>query len=109
MEDAEMAVRLSRLPNDAVLSINRGLTAPIETETGQDMADLIHLIRHDTDPFGVWQASRFLLSPALREGPDSDMWKTYIEVKSTALLRWNNPGIAAGLAIVLLMYATVVR
>jgi aminopeptidase N len=44
------------IPERAVLSINRGFSAPINLHTDLDTDDLTFLAAHDGDPFNRWQA-----------------------------------------------------
>lgn len=48
-----------------VLSLNRGFSAPVTLAVEQKPEDLIFLARHDSDPFGRWQAFNTLLTEAL--------------------------------------------
>ncbi len=44
------------IPEEPVLSINRGFSAPIKLVTNLSAADLQHLAARDSDPFNRWQA-----------------------------------------------------
>ncbi|WP_310533338.1 aminopeptidase N [Novosphingobium sp.] len=44
-----------------VLSINRGFSAPVAMDAGQDAADLVFLAAHDDDPFARYEALQSLV------------------------------------------------
>ena len=54
------------VPDNAVLSLNGGFTAPILLDTGQDDADLAFIARHDPDTFNQWQALQTLCLKLLK-------------------------------------------
>ncbi|HKY86723.1 MAG TPA: aminopeptidase N, partial [Pseudorhodoplanes sp.] len=49
-------IEFTDVPEQPVLSINRGFSAPIKLVTNLTAADLQHLAAHDSDPFNRWQA-----------------------------------------------------
>ena len=49
-------IAFSDVPEQPVLSINRGFSAPIKLVANLSAADLQHLAAHDSDPFNRWQA-----------------------------------------------------
>jgi aminopeptidase N len=49
-------IEFSDIPEQPVLSINRGFSAPVRLVTNLTAADLQHLAAHDSDPFNRWQA-----------------------------------------------------
>ncbi len=55
-----------------VISINRGFSAPIRLETGQDIGEMLFLLRHESDPFARWDAAqrvgRHLILSAMKGG-----------------------------------------
>jgi aminopeptidase N len=56
-------------------SVFRGFSAPVKTSLDLSVADLLTLLRHDTDPFNRWQASQTVamrLLTARARGEDLD-------------------------------------
>jgi aminopeptidase N len=56
---------------DAIASLNRGFSAPIDVQATQTSTELETLARHDTDPFARWDALQTLFARFLL-GTDSD-------------------------------------
>ena len=53
------------LPERAILSINRGFSAPVIVESDRTAADLAFLARHDDDPFARYEAMQQLMLDTL--------------------------------------------
>ncbi|TPG15771.1 aminopeptidase N [Sphingomonas oligophenolica] len=60
------------LAERAVLSINRGFSAPVIVETDRTAADLGFLARHDDDPFARYEAMQQLMLDSLVAGAMGD-------------------------------------
>lgn len=55
----------SDVPAGAVVSLNRGFSAPINLDFAQSAADLAVLLRHDDDGFNRWEAGQVLATRAI--------------------------------------------
>jgi aminopeptidase N len=60
------------LPERAILSINRGFSAPVIVESDRTAADLAFLARHDDDPFARYEAMQQLMLDTLVAGAMGD-------------------------------------
>jgi len=56
----------------AILSINRGFSAPVIVESDRTAADLAFLARHDDDPFARYEAMQQLMLDTLVKGVSGD-------------------------------------
>jgi aminopeptidase N len=75
LEDAEQSVELDRVNEPALLSINRGFSAPIVIDVERKGGDLEKLAASDTDPFARYEAMqelmlRWLIASAKGDVPD---------------------------------------
>ena len=61
------------LPERAILSINRGFSAPVIVESDRTAADLAFLARHDDDPFARYEAMQQLMLDTLVAGAMGDI------------------------------------
>ncbi|MEP2947899.1 MAG: aminopeptidase N [Lentilitoribacter sp.] len=59
------------LKSRPVLSINRGLSAPVNVHMEQSNEDLAHIARNDTDGVAQWQALQDLATRVLIEGTEA--------------------------------------
>ncbi len=68
LDQAEQRLRFVGLParsHPPALSLLRGFSAPVRLEIGRPPAELVHLLRWDSDPFARWDAAQVLLSQAV--------------------------------------------
>jgi aminopeptidase N len=65
LKDESHEVLFENLPEQPVLSINRGFTAPIVVETNRTAKDLAFLSAHDDDPFARYEAMQQLMLDTL--------------------------------------------
>ncbi len=68
LDQAEQHLRFVGLParsQPPALSLLRGFSAPVRLEIGRPPAELVHLLRWDSDPFARWDAAQVLLSQAV--------------------------------------------
>ncbi|MFM6933506.1 MAG: aminopeptidase N, partial [Novosphingobium sp.] len=61
LDKAEASFAFSGHARRPVLSINRGFSAPVAMDAGQDAADLVFLAAHDDDPFARYEALQSLV------------------------------------------------
>ncbi len=61
----EQELRFEGLPERAVLSINRGFSAPVIVDANRSAADLAFLSAHDDDPFARYEAMQQLMLDTL--------------------------------------------
>ncbi|MET3713639.1 aminopeptidase N [Sphingomonas trueperi] len=61
----EQELRFENLPERAVLSINRGFSAPVIVDANRSAADLAFLSAHDDDPFARYEAMQQLMLDTL--------------------------------------------
>ncbi|PVX29863.1 aminopeptidase N [Sphingomonas pokkalii] len=61
----EQELRFEALPERAVLSINRGFSAPVIVDANRSAADLAFLSAHDDDPFARYEAMQQLMLDTL--------------------------------------------
>lgn len=61
----EHELRFEALPERAVLSINRGFSAPVIVDANRSAADLAFLSAHDDDPFARYEAMQQLMLDTL--------------------------------------------
>jgi aminopeptidase N len=60
LTDLQTTYRFEGLPEPVVPSLFRGFSAPVSFESGLTDSDLAHLMVHDTDAFGRWDAAQQL-------------------------------------------------
>ena len=65
LDAAQEAIVFAGLPERAVLSINRGFSAPVIIESDRTHADLAFLGAHDDDPFARYEAMQQLMLDTL--------------------------------------------
>ncbi|WOK37834.1 aminopeptidase N [Sphingomonas sp. C3-2] len=65
MTVAEQTVVFENVADRAVLSINRGFSAPVTVETNRTPSDLAFLSAHDDDPFARYEAMQQLMLDTL--------------------------------------------
>ncbi|HEY0115076.1 MAG TPA: aminopeptidase N, partial [Allosphingosinicella sp.] len=65
LDQARTEIVLEGISERAVLSINRGFSAPIILETNRSAADLAFLSAHDDDPFARYEAMQQLMLDTL--------------------------------------------
>ncbi len=61
LDKAEASFTFAGFAAKPVLSINRGFSAPVALDAGQDEADLVFLAAHDDDPFARYEALQSLI------------------------------------------------
>ena len=71
LDQAEQAVRFDDVPEGAMLSINRGFSAPVLLEVDRAPGELEALARADDDPFARYEAIQELAYRVLVEGGDA--------------------------------------
>ena len=68
LEQERQAFVLTEVPEQPVLSVLRGFSAPVKLEVdGQTEEDLVFLLGHDTDSFSKWEAGQTLQRTLLLE------------------------------------------
>jgi len=65
LDKPEQELRFEGLPERAVLSINRGFSAPVIVDANRSAADLAFLTAHDDDPFARYEAMQQLMLDTL--------------------------------------------
>ena len=65
VDKPEQELRFDGLPERAVLSINRGFSAPVIVDANRSAADLAFLSAHDDDPFARYEAMQQLMLDTL--------------------------------------------
>lgn len=65
LDEASATVTFDALPERAVLSINRGFSAPVVVSSDRSAADLAFLSAHDDDPFARYEAMQQLMLDTL--------------------------------------------
>ncbi|MHA6720163.1 aminopeptidase N [Sphingomonas sp. RS6] len=65
LDKTEQELRFENLPERAVLSINRGFSAPVIVDANRSAADLAFLSAHDDDPFARYEAMQQLMLDTL--------------------------------------------
>jgi aminopeptidase N len=65
LDKPEQELRFENLPERAVLSINRGFSAPVIVDANRSAADLAFLSAHDDDPFARYEAMQQLMLDTL--------------------------------------------
>jgi aminopeptidase N len=65
LDKPEQELRFDNLPERAVLSINRGFSAPVIVDANRSAADLAFLSAHDDDPFARYEAMQQLMLDTL--------------------------------------------
>ena len=64
IDQAETELRFTGLPQQhhpPALSLLRQFSAPVKLELGRPVAELVHLLAHDSDPVARWDAGQLLL------------------------------------------------
>jgi aminopeptidase N len=61
LTEAQQDFVFINLPVAPVPSLLRGFSAPVKLEYGWSRAELVHLLRHDSDAFCRWEASQTLM------------------------------------------------
>ena len=76
LDRAEASVTLTDVPQGSVPSLLREFSAPVRLESDLTDDDRLHLLAHDSDAFGRWDAGQALMLGAvgrmLADGPGSD-------------------------------------
>jgi aminopeptidase N len=66
LDGRSLRIRLPEgLPDDALLSFNRGFAAPVRVRREQSLADEIALVERDADPFNQWNDAQRLMRHAI--------------------------------------------
>jgi len=68
IDQAETRLRFTGLPSQhhpPALSLLRQFSAPVKLELGRPVAELVHLLAHDSDPLARWDAGQLLLRRAV--------------------------------------------
>ena len=68
VDQPELQVRFEGLEPHAhppALSLLRGFSAPVKVRDERDVAELLHLLAHDSDPFARWDSGQGLLRRAV--------------------------------------------
>jgi aminopeptidase N len=60
LDQREQTFVFTQVPGAPVPSLLRAFSAPVVLEAGYGDDDLLHLLRHDTDPFNRWEAAQQL-------------------------------------------------
>ncbi|MGR9115152.1 MAG: aminopeptidase N [Gammaproteobacteria bacterium] len=60
LTEAEQSFVFEALPEQPVVSILRGFSAPVKMDMRRDLAELGFLLRHDSDTFNRWEAGQQL-------------------------------------------------
>ncbi|HZP20891.1 MAG TPA: aminopeptidase N [Bauldia sp.] len=68
LTEASQTVRFEGVSARPVPSLFRGFSAPVRINAGLSEADLLFLLRTDSDPFNRWQAAEVLANRALMAG-----------------------------------------
>jgi aminopeptidase N len=72
LTEAEHTFHFANVAERPAISINRGFSAPVAIQTDAPIADLLLLMRHDSDAFNRWEAAqtlgRSLVIEAIRSG-----------------------------------------
>ncbi len=65
LEAETLDVSFADVPRDAVISLNRGFSAPVRLESDLGREELLFLLRHDDDAFNRWEAGQMLAVSAV--------------------------------------------
>ena len=65
LDEAEMSIRLANVPQGSVPSLLRGFSAPVKLASDLSDDDRLHLLAHDSDTFGRWDAGQTLMLDAI--------------------------------------------
>jgi len=68
LDSAEQSIRFENIAEPALLSINRGFSAPVIVEAERAPGELESLAQHDSDPFSRFEAMQELMFRALIAG-----------------------------------------
>jgi aminopeptidase N len=71
LTERKQAFEFKGLKSRPVLSINRGLSAPVNVHMEQSNEDLAHIARNDTDGVAQWQALQDLATRVLIDGTEA--------------------------------------
>ena len=90
LTDSTQQFVFSGVTAEPVPSLLRGFSAPVILEYDYSDTDLLHLLRHDSDPFNRWEAGqRLAIRMALRalahDGADELLSQAYVEVMREVL------------------------
>ena len=76
LDEAEMSITLANVPQGSVPSLLRGFSAPVRLDSDLSDDDRLHLLTHDSDAFGRWDAGQTLMLDAiagmLEDGGNAD-------------------------------------
>ena len=91
LTEAEQTFVFSDLDVEPVPSLLRGFSAPVVLEFAHSDAQLLHLLRHDSDPFNRWEAGqrlaiRLALQALSHDGEDELLSDAYIAAMREVLL-----------------------
>ncbi|HEY8382714.1 MAG TPA: aminopeptidase N [Microvirga sp.] len=87
LDAARATLDFQNVPVRPVPSLLRGFSAPVRLSLDLSNADLLVLLRHDTDPFNRWQAAQSVAMRLLvARGTGADFDGTGAEALATALL-----------------------
>ena len=65
MDEAETSITLTNVPQGSVPSLLRGFSAPVKLTSDLSDGDRLHLLTHDSDAFGRWDAGQALMLDAI--------------------------------------------
>ncbi|WP_038035707.1 aminopeptidase N [Thermopetrobacter sp. TC1] len=65
LDSTALEITFDDVPRDAVVSLNRGFSAPIRLESDLDRDTLLFLLKHDDDAFNRWEAGQTLAVSAI--------------------------------------------
>ena len=65
LDEAETSIRLTNVPQGSVPSLLRGFSAPVKLTSDLADDDRLHLLTHDSDAFGRWDAGQTLMLDAI--------------------------------------------
>jgi aminopeptidase N len=84
LDKAEQSIRFDDVAEPALLSINRGFSAPVIVEAERGPDELERLARHDSDPFACFEAMQELMLRTLIAGTLGDPVDTEPLVRAVA-------------------------
>ena len=74
LDSDSVTLTFSGVPNRPVPSLFRGFSAPVKIRSSADEADRLFLARHDSDPFGRWQALQDVSMSLLVDAVSGKPW-----------------------------------
>jgi len=74
LDSASATLTFTGVPNRPVPSLFRGFSAPVKIKSSAAEADKLFLARHDSDPFGRWQALQDVSMGLLVEAANGTPW-----------------------------------